>query len=41
MGTNENKNEISEITKWYEKTKRKDLEYKTKNYTWFFAIWKQ
>ena len=38
MRTYEIKNEIYEIKKWEEKTKRKDLKYGTKEYIGFSAL---
>ena len=36
MRTNKLKNEIYEVKNWEEKIKRKDLKYKTTNYTYNF-----
>ena len=36
MRNNEIENETNEIKKWEDKTKRGDLKYKTKNYTYSF-----
>ena len=41
MRTNKIKNEIDEIQKWEEKSKRKDLKYETKNTYMIFSNMKQ